>query len=82
MNVLEVAFEKYFFKRAKEDYWIAFPFNENYFNSSVLSVREKYNPIELRQHFLKRNPSSPERERRISRAYPQSIQCSATIHVH
>jgi len=41
LNGLKAAFEKYFLKCRKEDYWIVFPFSENYFKSAFLSVQEK-----------------------------------------
>jgi len=48
LNGLKEAFNKYFPKCEKGDYWIAFPFSEKYFESAVLSVREKEKFIELK----------------------------------
>jgi len=45
---LKAAFNKYFQKCEKGDHWIAFPFSEKYFESAVLSVREKEKLIELK----------------------------------
>ncbi|CAI6357866.1 unnamed protein product [Macrosiphum euphorbiae] len=40
--------EEYFPKCEKGDHWIAFPFSEKYFESAVLSVREKEKLIVLK----------------------------------
>ncbi|CAI6349641.1 unnamed protein product [Macrosiphum euphorbiae] len=45
---LKAAFNKYFPKCEKGDHWILFPFSKKYFESAILSVREKEKLIELK----------------------------------